>query len=545
MTRRSTASLAALLIVLVLGPVPRAGAATFTVTKTTDSADGVCDADCSLREAITAANTAVGPDTIVLPAGTYDVTVSAPGDEEANAEGDLDITGDTTIIGAGMSSTIIDGNGRVIQERIITMLTGGAAVSISGVTLRNGQNPSGNGGIYSAGSLTLTDVRITENTGYSGAGLTVVGPALTMQESVVSDNTSTGVGGLGGGMQIVASTVATLTNVTVSGNTAKSDGGGMYLDPYDGGSVTLTNVTVSGNSSDTYGGGIAHYDDAVSLNNVTITGNRATNSTPGFGKGGGIYSDGTFAARNTIIAGNTANQGAPDCWMVDPAASGGHNLVRDTADCPGFTGPGDLTGVDPLLGSLADNGGPTQTHALLPGSPAIDAGGTDCTASDQRGVPRTGTCDMGAYELALCLGTVINRVGTSGNDTLLGTSVADAFLAQGGNDVARGPGGERPCVSGARQRHRRRRQWQGPADRRAGQGSAQGAGRERPAQGRPREGHVRRRRGEEGQGRLRDREVGPLATATAGSRRGRSRTPTRPRTRPGARRRRSGRSRAR
>jgi CSLREA domain-containing protein len=446
MTRRSTASLAALLIVVVLGPVPGARAATFTVTKTTDSADGVCDADCSFREAITAANTAVGPDTIVLPAGTYALTVSAPGDEDANAEGDLDITGDTTIIGAGMSSTIIDGNGPVIQERVITALTGTPAVSMSGVTVRNGQNAAGNAGIYSAGSLTLSEVRITANTGFAGAGLTMVGTALTMRDSILSDNTSTGVGGLGGGMQISGGTVAILTNVTVSGNTAKSDGGGMYLDPYDGGSVSLINVTVSGNSSDSYGGGIAHYDDAVSLNNVTITGNSATNPTPGFGKGGGIYSDGTFAARNSIIAGNTANHGAPDCLMVDPAASGGHNLVRDTVDCPGFTGPGDLTGLDPLLGPLADNGGPNETHPLLAGSPAIDAGGADCAPTDQRGVPRS-SCDIGAYELAFCLGTVINRVGTTGNDILLGTSGVDGFLAQAGNDVARGMGGkDRACL---------------------------------------------------------------------------------------------------
>jgi Ca2+-binding RTX toxin-like protein len=127
--------------------------------------------------------------------------------------------------------------------------------------------------------------------------------------------------------------------------------------------------------------------------------------------------------------------------MSGPLTSQGHNLIEDTSGCT-LVGSsiGNILGSDPALGALADNGGPTSTRALLPGSPAVDA--ADPAAAppfDQRGVPRNP--DIGAYELVLCAGKVVNRIGTAANDVLTGTGGADGFLAGSGNDRVTGLGG--------------------------------------------------------------------------------------------------------
>lgn len=167
-----------------------------------------------------------------------------------------------------------------------------------------------------------------------------------------------------------------MTNSTISGNMAAADGGGIYTDV--GGSLTLTNVTIVGNT------------------------------TESFDSGDGLFVSGSPAdIKNTIIAANVDASGvAPDC--AGPVNSLGHNLIEDTTGC---TISGDTTsniiGQSPNIGPLADNGGPTQTHALLPGSPALDAGdNVGCPATDQRGAARpqdadgdlSAVCDIGAYE---------------------------------------------------------------------------------------------------------------------------------------------------
>ena len=122
---------------------PFADAATFTVTKTADTNDGTCNGDCSLREAITAANAAAGTDTITLPAGTYTLSI-AGANEDANATGDLDITESVTINGVSAATTIVDGGA---IDRVFDVLAGTSA--INNVTIRNGLAPgtSGGGGI--------------------------------------------------------------------------------------------------------------------------------------------------------------------------------------------------------------------------------------------------------------------------------------------------------------------------------------------------------------------------------------------------------------
>jgi Ca2+-binding RTX toxin-like protein len=211
--------------------------------------------------------------------------------------------------------------------------------------------------------------------------------------------------------------------------------------------MSLTNVTVSGNRADGDGGGIDQGNTGgLDLNNVTVTGN-TTGFSGGTGAGGGIINfGGTINLKNTIIAGNHDNTSAPlskspDCSGEAGAAltSGGNNLIGDLSDCNFVASGGDKLNVNPLLGPLADNGGSTFTHALLTGSPAINGAGAGAAPTDQRGVPRSS--DIGAYELVSCGTVVVNRVGTSEVDSLTGTAGADGFLTLAGADTASGLGG--------------------------------------------------------------------------------------------------------
>jgi hypothetical protein len=169
---------------------------------------------------------------------------------------------------------------------------------------------------------------------------------------------------------------------------------------------TALNNTFSGNSAAGNGGVLSNANQPVfDALHVTITGNSAG------GQGGAINQDNSpvqddppVAFQSSIVAGNTA-AGAPNDCVVnddfdDPVVSRGNNL-GGVGECS-FTAPGDQQGADPQLGPLAANGGPTQTHALAEGSPAIDAGAAGaCPATDQRGVgrPQRSGCDIGAYEL--------------------------------------------------------------------------------------------------------------------------------------------------
>jgi CSLREA domain-containing protein len=452
-------------VLLALLPAPPSSAGTPVVTKTADSLDGTCDADCSLREAIIAGNLTPEPDTIQLAAGTYTLTIE--GDtEDASEFGDLDVLNDLTIAGAGPGATIIDGAWATNPDRILQAL--GADLVLTGLTVRDGNESAyGSGGVFvdTGSSLMATDVDFRDNHGdFAGAVANTGAATLARVRFVgnVGESSSSGGGAfynlpmgttsltdvafIGntssccGGAMYVEGTETTLTNVTFSGNSASRDGGALYVSQ----SVSVTNATFSGNTITGVGNGAAvlmSSGSATTLNDVTITGNAVT----GTGDGGGIYQDGgTLMLGNSIIAGNSDAGGqSPDCGQMsgDAFTSGGHNLIGSTTGCTFAPGTGDLQGVDPLLGPLSDNGGFTQTHALLKGSAAIDAGGTDCAPTDQRGVPRS-ACDIGAYELAFCQKVAVNRVGTTGKDVLLGNAARDGFLGFQGNDTLRGKGGK-------------------------------------------------------------------------------------------------------
>ncbi len=458
-------------IVGLLTAAAPAEAGAITVTRFDDPAEDGCGTNgCSLREAVQLANGVADPDTIVLGAGTYVLT--QPGfTDDATLNGDLDVTDPLSIQGAGSAATIIDGEWAGPSDRILHVLGATADLTLLGLTIQDGNlSGIGDGGgilVEDPTSLTATDLVVRDNKASFTGGIDNYGTATLTRASFIGNAGDDGSGsGCCGGFYNESGSTATMTDVSFIGNTALDDTGALYSSGdsltitnalFSGntageirggamiatnGTLSITNATFSGNSisGDGDGGAIANeMGSTTNLNNVTITGNSVT----GTGDGGGIYrQDGTLNIRNSIIAGNTDAGGqAPDCGasMGDAFTSGGHNLIGSTTGCT-FTPVGDLSGVSPLLGPLADNGGLTQTHALLAGSPAIDAGGTDCAGSDQRGLPR-GTCDIGAYELVLCRKVAVNRIGTEGNDSLTGSPGRDGILALGGRDTLRGKGG--------------------------------------------------------------------------------------------------------
>jgi CSLREA domain-containing protein len=436
------------LIAAALVPASPAVAATITVTTTAD--EYATGAGCSLREAIKTANDDIafdgcslvggGEDIITVPAGQFTLTRPGTG-EDAGLDGDLDITDSVTIVGAGARATIVDGNRTVTEERVFDILGSGDTVTIGDLTVRNGV-----GGIL-VGQATTT---------------------LNVLRATFSGNTNRGIRNFG---------PLNVTDVTFSGNTIGAGGSGGALAV--GGPTTLTNVTFSGNSAGTSGGAI-WTEASLTINNATIVRNTADIDGDG-GDGGGIYWDaGTTTLRNTILADNADSSAAtkhPDC--SGPLTSDGYNLIEDTTGCSiSGTQVGDVTGSDPGLGPLQDNGGPTDTHALPSTSPAFDAGNPAppgsgplaCIATDQRGVarPQFTRCDIGAFELqptptptptptpaptpqppAMCLGRNATIQGTNGPDRLTGTGKADVIAGLGGDDTIRGLGGKDRICAGA------------------------------------------------------------------------------------------------
>ncbi|MFN7956591.1 MAG: choice-of-anchor Q domain-containing protein [bacterium] len=230
-----------------------AAAATFTVTKTADTADGSCDADCSLREAVIAANASPGPDSIVVPAGTYALSVQG-GDEALAATGDLDLTDDVTIEGAGSANTIIDAaNSPPATDRVFEILGSSVSVELTGLSIRNGYtyllaaNEDG-GCIRSEGSLELSDVAISGcATPGSGGAIASFGSHLELHGSTIDGNRSMAVGS-----GIVASGTVLIENSAVTQNTTNDAGG--TLD-FSGDALHLSQVTFAENRDNGLGDG--------------------------------------------------------------------------------------------------------------------------------------------------------------------------------------------------------------------------------------------------------------------------------------------------
>jgi hypothetical protein len=310
------------------------------------------------------------------------VTNDAYNDEEGGSWADLTISNSTL----SDNSASYDGGG-------VFNISGrwtGAVLTINNSTFTGNSAGSNGGGI--------------DNNGYE-----VIGASATLNNSMLSDNSSAYGGGIYNSADAGGYGTLEVNNSTVAGNSATYGGGGVFNVSYIGAQAVLqvSNITISSNSAQT-GGGIDNDSDnggtAAYISNSTFSGNLASgpgggsvfNSAEGFG--GAVVHLNDVILQGGAAGGNILNQGGA-------VISDGHNLSND--NCGGFlTGPGDQTNTEPMLGPLQDNGGPTLTHALLPGSPAIDAGDSSFTPPpfyDQRG-PRfhrvvNGRIDIGSFEV--------------------------------------------------------------------------------------------------------------------------------------------------
>jgi hypothetical protein len=332
-------------------------AAEYTVTNLNDSGPG------SLRQAILDSNSTGVDDVIVITVtGRIELVLPLP-----------EIADDVEIIGPGADLLTIDGNGQLILEVI-------ADATISGVTFTGGDNTFG-GAIHitlGTSSLVLVESAVTGSSATFGGGIYSNG-SLTVIDSTFSGNQTTSFGGA----VFLTSGTASISGSTFADNHSGAFAGAIYNQTAD---VEIVNSTISGNDADAFGGGIYQQNGSMLLDSVTI----ANNDAP---TGGAIrVQGGSVEALRTIIANNS------DENCAEPLNSSGNNLDDD-----GTCGLNELSDInnEALLGPLADNGGPTLTHALLEGSPAIDTGGdVVCRATDQRGVPRPQgpACDIGAFE---------------------------------------------------------------------------------------------------------------------------------------------------
>jgi len=418
-----------------------APAATITVTNGNDHGTG------SLRQAIVDASSG---DTINFAANVTTVNLSSD---------ELVIDKNLTI--AGLFAHRVTVRPNVSAFRIFHIPSSTVTVFISRLTISNGASVEhrsfrGNGGgINSAGTLTLTDCIISGNysPGGDGGGLFNDGGTMSVTRCTISNNSATGDdfagGGNGGGIGTFRGSVI-ITSSTISGNSGIISS---YCNPVSGGgggvsnfgSMTISNCTISGNSVrangfcdygpnpvTVYGGGILNYGN-LQITSSTIAHNSASRGNGP--SGGGIYSSGDTTTDSSIIALNSAPTG-PDFTGGAALQSMGYNIIGNDADAIISSKPTDQIGtpaapIDPLLEPLADNGGPTLTHALQSGSPAINRGDPAAPPKDQRGYGRAGVPDVGAFEFdgvpPATLGNVSTRAFVQTGDNV----VIGGFIVQG------------------------------------------------------------------------------------------------------------------
>jgi hypothetical protein len=423
------------------------------------------------------------------PLGTNDTIVFDPGLDgqtiTLNSQlGALMISNNLNILGPGRSKLTISGADateviyNVSTTLSITGLTVSHGVAFFGGGIRNngtlsmtdctvafnkatqvvGGGDGEGGGIFndSGDTLKISDCTFFENTGFNGGAISNFGATLTLSHCAFAINGADNDGGaIADGPTASASATAVVNDCQFSLNLASSGGGienhslgslvvsnstfDSNIAAINGGGIDNTGVVANGipatlavanstffnNSAHLGGGGINNSFATATVTNCTLAGNKA-----GGGPGGGINNSSGLIIANTIVATNTAST-SPD--FNGAASSRGYNLIGDTSGSTGFGAAGDQIGVDPMLGPLQDNGGPTDTMALLPGSPAIDAGSDALAvdssggplAFDQRGFPRVanGTVDIGAFEVQVYL--VYNTADSGGGSLRSALTNAD------------------------------------------------------------------------------------------------------------------------
>lgn len=413
---RVAALLPVLSALLLAGSPAQAG---FLVTKLADTHDGVCDADCSLREAVVAANATPGPDEITLPAGTYVLTRVGAG-EDAAATGDLDVSDGLTIFGAGSGSTVIDGNA---SDRVFDFREGGGAVfSLLKLTVRNGHTSEAGGGIrcvdFGAGSLELRKVVVEGNEARDGGGLSIGECTASVEKSVLRDNVATM---SGGGLRAFGSSFwLTLVDTEVEGNSAGLVGGGI-ASTAAGGFFSFLRGAVQGNAASS-GGGLYMGDEVRSeLRQVTVQGNAAS------GPGGGVYiSEGSSLIEECRIVGNHAGGEGGGVYTSD--GTGGTDVIA--------TEIASNTSDDGVAGIWTGEHRTDLVNVTVSGN----AGGTG-------GALRLGDAsDFFAGPLSVVHSTIVGNTNGAGPGGILLESL-NHFFEIGGSLVAENPGGDCEEVS--------------------------------------------------------------------------------------------------
>lgn len=442
---------------------------------------------CTLRAAIEAANGHAGDDgiffnnptagnncdasgncTINLGAALQDlsdnVTITGPGADKLNVTRNssssfriFNVTAPGLVSFSGMTiskgAAPINGNGGGINK------TSAGTVNVSNCTISSNQALAvgGGGGINndSSGTINLTNSTVSANSAGDGGGIRSNGGTVNVTGSTVSDNTADSNSGAfsgsghGGGILVIAGTV-TVTNSALTGNSARDtggggntiNGGGIYV---AAGTANLINSTLSGNSADMDGGGI-YNKSALNVSNSTLTGNSAT-------FGGGIYNDpaGSATVKSSLIALNSSITHNFNGSFI----TGGFNLIgnNDGSNFPAGNpnANNDIVGtnaapIDPKLdpAGLLNNGGPTQTIALLAGSPAIDKGSNSNAARDQRNFIRSGAPDVGAFEFAGTIPVDLANISTrllvgTGDNVLFGGFIVSGTQSKRVIVLATGP----------------------------------------------------------------------------------------------------------
>ena len=444
-------------------------AITLTVNTTADQNDGTATGGLSLRDAILIANSDIANQYIINLTGgtTYSLTAFSLTDTKG---GDLDILGNVTIQSTGTQPATIDASGLTNADRVFEVFN---YLNLSNIVVKGGLKNENGGGIYIRSNATAllfnTTVKDNSSSSLFGGGIYNQG-VLALINSTVADNKVVGSSTDGGGIYnsgqaillgttiknntagsaggIYSSGTLTISNSTIYNNTASQGfGGGIY----HWGTTSLINSTVSGNKAD-YGGGIYASNGILNIFNSTITQN-AVDETYNFYVGGIENSGASVNLRNSIVAGNIG--GSPD--LEGNINGNNNNLIGNLSGASGTVGTGtDIVNPNPKLGPLQDNGNGIFTHALLSGSPAINAGNNalvltdvfdiDADGNDSETIPfdnrgsgytriSGGTVDIGAFEfqpapnLNLSINDVTLTEGNSGtkNATFTVTLSGETF----------------------------------------------------------------------------------------------------------------------
>lgn len=357
---------------------------------------------CTLRAAIQETNALPGEDVVILPSGTFHLTLEGT-QEDLSASGDLDITDDLTIIGAGPDQTFISADE---LDRVLDVIAPGITVKITGVSFINGKLPAG---------------LPQEQAG--GAGIRNLAD-LTLSKCGVSSNTLAGAAGQDSGAAIANYGLCKVYYSTLNGNTAENEGGALFNSLE--GSLLVYASTIHHNQAAT-GGGMSNYG-AASLLNMTISNNEAVNA----GEGGAVVNHGNLIITQSTIAKNTAPQGGGiansatlaltntlfndnpggNCTGSGEILSAGGNL-DDNGSCAMVLQESDLVNIDLRLQPLDNNGGLTPTHRIYYSSPARDKALTiPSLTRDQCGHSRTVDkgYDIGAFEASLPIAPLLDRL---------------------------------------------------------------------------------------------------------------------------------------